>query len=125
MVMDKYVISSDVLELISSHLICPEKGGILGADDSNTVVAFCFDKNGVTERSTYFPNVEYLNQVIRDWYEKGIYFIGFAHSHPKTSIHLSAPDLYYANMIKELCNLNEVLMLLYIPQTHRFYQYVV
>lgn len=123
--MDKYVISSHVLKMVSSHLTCPEMGGILGVDDSNTVVAFCFDKNGVTEKTTYFPDVKYLNQVIQDWYNKGIYFAGFAHSHPKTSINLSEPDLYYANKIKNLCGLSEILMLLYIPQTGCFYQYIV
>jgi len=123
--MDKYTISSRVLKLVSSHLIHPEMGGILGVDASNTVVAFCFDKYGVTEKTTYFPDVRYLNQVIRDWYGKGICFIGFAHSHPKTSINLSEPDLYYANRVKELCGLSEILMLLYIPQTRCFYQYIV
>ena len=123
--MDKYEINNCVLKTISYYLIRPEMGGILGVDETNTVVAFCFDKNGTTEENTYFPNVEYLNQVIQNWHENGIYFVGLVHSHPETAINLSEPDLYYASRIKKLCGIKEVLMLLYIPQTHRFFQYVV
>ena len=122
---EKYRIAEYVLKNIRSVLCVPEIGGILGIDNTNTVVKFHYDITGVTHRHNYIPDVDKLNKVINEWAELQIEFIGFVHSHGSGKFNLSSTDIKYAKKIKDFCNIPEILMLLYIPDEDIFYQYIV
>ena len=123
--MKQITISQSVLEQIQATLLCPEMGGILGADSEGNIIAYYYDEYGVSDETTYFPDVKSLNQVIRHWFEVGIYFVGFVHSHEIGKEKLSIPDRNYAEKIKEICQMRVVVMLLYIPKTKKFYDFLV
>lgn len=118
-------IRPDVYGDIEKSLSSPEMGGILGMDQSETVVKFYFDATGTTAENSYIPDVKTLNRVIQDWFEMGIYFAGFVHSHVKEKTTLSWADVDYAKTIKNVCGIDCVLMMLYIPETGEFYEYTV
>ena len=122
-----FCLHDKVLAQIKGTLRLYETGGILGAsiDATNTVTAFHFDSTGRTEHSTYTPDVGNLNRVIAEWAEEGIEFVGFVHSHPKEDCKLSKPDIEYADKIKEVCSLPQVLMVIYLPDTEAIYPYVI
>lgn len=121
-----YCLKEKVLVQIKKTLYLPETGGILGVNinDRRTVTAFHFDSTGKTEGNTYTPDVDTLNRVIAEWAEDGIEFIGFVHSHPKGGRKLSPPDVEYANEIMRACNMAEILMMIYLPDTQELYPYV-
>ena len=119
-----YQITKSVLAEIESALVLPEMGGILGIDKTKTVVKFYHDSTGRSTAHRYFPNIETLNKVIAEWYNAEINFIGFVHSHRAGLTKLSPCDLRYSEKIKSFCRMNEILMLLYIPDAKTFYQYV-
>ncbi len=120
-----YLIQNSIFYQIKQNLYLPEMGGILGINinDRHTVTDFYFDSIGTTEKNCYTPDVETLNRVIAKWAENGIEFIGFVHSHPN-SIHLSRHDIEYANKIMRACNMPEIIMMIYIPETQELHQYV-
>ena len=115
----------DVYGCIKSALKRPETGGILGADSSGTVVAFHFDATGTTAENQYTPDTVTLNRVIEEWFQDGITFAGFVHAHVRDATKLSWADMDYARKIKAVCQMKSVLMLLYIPETETFYEYVI
>ncbi len=119
------VISESVYEQIRQALISPEMGGILGTDDSGIVTNFYHDTGGISTKKNYIPDVKNLNEVIDAWSKRGIKFVGFVHSHSKNKSKLSAADIDYAEKIKSTCHLTEILMLLYLPATKTFYQYII
>ena len=110
---------------MKSALRRPEMGGIRGADSSGTVSEFCPDTTGSTMANQYTPDCATLNRVIAQWFQRGIYFAGFVHSHPKEYTALSCADVEYARKIKAVNHMESVLMLLYIPETNRFYEYLI
>ena len=120
-----YRILPDVYERMKDALRRPETGGILGADSSGAVVRFHFDAAGITMENLYAPDVTTLNRVISEWFQEGIYFAGFVHTHTKEATKLSWADTDYAQTVKKACQMESVLMLLYIPETETFYEYVV
>lgn len=115
----------DVYECIKSSLNRPEMGGILGADSSGIVVAFHFDATGTTTKNQYTPDTEALNHVIGTWFAQGVHFAGFVHTHNKCMEKLSWADTNYALTLKKVCQMESVLMLLYIPETQAFYKYII
>ena len=121
-----YQIQETVTNQIKRSLSVPETGGILGVsiNDRQTVTSFYYDGTGKTEKNTYTPNIEDLNKVIADWAEHEIEFVGFVHSHPKGRYKLSTPDVEYANEIMRVCDMPEILMMIYLPDTQELYQYV-
>lgn len=121
-----YQISRQIISAITENLYLPETGGILGVNinDRKAVTAFHYDSTGKTEGNTYTPDIETLNKVIAEWAENGIEFIGFVHSHPKGGRKLSVPDIEYANEIKKVCNMPQILMVIYLPDSEEFYPYV-
>lgn len=119
-----YLLDESVLNEIVNTLIQPEMGGILGIDETNTVVKFQFDNTGRSTAHRYIPDVKILNRVIGEWYNSGIFFIGFVHSHAQGREQLSPCDIRYAEKIKTACNMTEILMLIYIPNKKSFHQYI-
>ena len=121
----RFRIYPDVYSDIKKALTFPEMGGILGMDQSGKIVKFHFDATGTTAKNLYTPDVKTLNRVIQDWFEMGIYFAGFVHSHVRGKTRLSWADVNYAQTIKNVCGMDSVLMMLYIPETGEFYEYTV
>lgn len=121
-----YQIQEIIASQIKLMLSIPETGGILGVNinDRHTVIAFHYDSTGKTEGNTYTPDVNTMNKVIAEWADEGIEFIGFVHSHPAKGRKLSSPDIEYANEIMRVCNMPEILMVIYLPDTQEIYQYV-
>lgn len=119
-----YLLDESVLNEIVNTLIQPEMGGILGIDETNTVVKFQFDNTGRSTAHRYIPDVKILNRVIGEWYNSGIFFIDFVHSHAQGREQLSPCDIRYAEKIKTACNMTEILMLIYIPNKKSFHQYI-
>ena len=120
-----YEIDVAVLEEIRQKVYRPEMGGILGINENRIVTEFHFDNLGVTEDHRYIPNIITLNEIICIWQSKQVEFIGFVHSHPKGRNKLSLIDIDCAKRIKESTNMQEILMLLYIPEEEQYHQYVI
>ena len=96
-----YIITEDVLsrirETVGSQI--PETGGILGSSDGKHVDHFYFDVTASVTGATYEPDCDKLNLIIQKWYEKGIEFVGFIHSHPRGAVKPSDPDNLYTTKI--------------------------
>ena len=92
--------------------------------DRRTVTAFHYDSTGKTQGNTYTPDVDTLNRVISEWAENGIEFAGFVHSHPRRNRKLSPPDIEYANKIKDVCDMPQIIMALYLPDSGEIFTYV-
>lgn len=122
--MKMYRLDESVISEIINTLIQPEMGGILGIDETNTVVKFHFDSTGRSTAHRYIPDVKTLNRVIDEWYDSGIFFIGFVHSHAQARNQLSPCDIRYAEKIKTACGMTEILMLIYLPNKKSFHQYI-
>lgn len=121
----EYTISNSVLNEIKSTLSFPEMGGILGSTTNKIITAYYHDITGSTTATNYTPDINALNCVIRQWYIRGIDFIGFVHSHSASKKNLSLVDIRYAEKIKRCCGLTEIFMLLFIPNDQSFHQYVI
>ena len=119
-----YRLDESVFSEIINTLIQPEMGGILGIDETNTIVKFYFDCTGRSTAHRYIPDVKTLNRVISEWYNDKIFFIGFVHSHSQGREQLSPCDIHYAEKIKTACDMTEILMSIYLPNKKSFYQYI-
>ena len=119
-----YRLAGSVISEITDTLIQPEMGGILGVDEANNVVKFHFASTGRSTAHRYIPDAKTLNRVIGEWYNNGIFFIGFVHSHAQGREQLSPCDVRYAEKIKTACGMTEILMLIYLPNKKSFHQYI-
>lgn len=92
-----YIITEEVFtqirETVGYHI--PETGGILGSSDGKHIDHFYFDRTAEVTGATYEPDCVELNLVIQKWYEEGIEFVGFIHSHPRGAVKPSDPDNLY------------------------------
>ena len=122
--LNAYDLTESVLRRIRTALTVPETGGILGGNENLVVTAFHHDDTGRTTARTYTPDTDKLNEVIREWSQRGITFVGFVHSHPSNRNKLSAVDIRYAEKIKSCCGMSKILMLLYLPSEDSFHQFV-
>ena len=121
-----YQIQETVASQIELRLSLPETGGILGVniDAPHIITAFHYDSTGKTQGNTYTPDVDTLNRVISEWAENGIEFAGFVHSHPRRNRKLSPPDIEYANKIKDVCDMPQIIMAIYLPDSGEIFTYV-
>lgn len=119
-----FIIEEAVYKEIYKTLTIPEQGGILGCDENGKVISFFPDVTGKTTKKYYIPNVNKLNEVIKEWSENGINFAGFVHTHRKGRGQLSSIDVDYAKKIKHSCNMEEILMLIYMPEDNSFKKFV-
>lgn len=76
-----------------------ERGGMLGSNKWGVISHFFPDSTAECSASEYTPDIEKLNDVIREWKKQGIRFQGFVHSHPAGFQRLSNPDKEYARDI--------------------------
>ena len=106
---------SQIRETVGSHI--SETGGILGSSNGKHIDHFYFDKTAEVTGATYEPDCNELNPVIQKWYEEGIEFVGFIHSHPRGAIKPSNPDNLYTKKIMEAFEMEYFVSL--IVQVHR------
>lgn len=106
---------SRIRETIGSQI--PETGGILGSSDGKHIDYFYFDETANVSGATYEPDCDKLNLIIQKWYEEGIEFVGFIHSHPRGVITPSNPDNLYTKKIMEALDMEYFISL--IVQAHK------
>lgn len=93
-------IANNILREILNQmpLVPPEAGGIIGGIKGQVCI-WQYD-SGYTERGcAYRPNVEYLNDVIKEWMDCGFTFMGIVHVHFGGSRGLSDSDISYIERI--------------------------
>ena len=76
-----------------------ESGGIFGGQNG-IITHFYPDRKAIPISHAYAPHIESLNQVISEWLQAGIYFLGFIHSHTKNGM-LSEDDIAYCQAFFE------------------------
>ena len=112
-----YIITEEVFtqirETVGYHI--PETGGILGSSDGKHVDHFYFDVTASVTGATYEPDCDKLNLIIQKWYEEGIEFVGFVHSHPRGAIHPSSPDSLYTERIMKALEMEYFVSLIVQP----------
>lgn len=76
----------------------PEAGGIIGGTEG-AVRIWRYDGGYPEKGCVYRPNVEYLNDVIAEWMDSGLSFMGIIHVHFGGSRGLSDSDIRYIEKI--------------------------
>ncbi len=79
-------------------LVPPEAGGIIGGKEGR-VCCWEYDKGYFEKGCAYSPNVNFLNEVIAEWIDKGYDFMGIFHVHFGGSKNLSGSDKEYIEKI--------------------------
>lgn len=109
-------ILEDVLDkiIISSPLVPPETGGIIGG--KNQIVSHVvFDSGNKNSNGydIYAPNTAFLNQMISRWCDEDIALYGIFHCHFPGKYALSNGDRYYISQIMD--SLSSQVKSLYFP----------
>lgn len=79
-------------------LVPPEAGGIIGGKEER-VSLWKYDSGYPQKGCAYCPNVNFLNEVIAAWLDKGYDFMGILHVHFGGSKGLSNSDKQYIEKI--------------------------
>lgn len=93
-----YNVLNEILQRVPSAP--PETGGIIGGKDER-ICLWEYDRGYPVKGCAYRPNVNFLNQVIAEWLDKGYDFMGIFHVHFGGSKNLSDGDKRY---IEEIMN---------------------
>lgn len=111
----KITITNKVWEEIKTTIgnAKPEAGGILGIRKEK-IVAYYFDRTGLSLENKYIPDVGRINRVIADWAECGVSFCGFIHSHPLPYAKPSYGDIEYVKKILKNNELKKLYLLIYL-----------
>lgn len=91
----------------------PEMGGILGGVEGIVTQLFLDEGIENEKKCSYTPNVFKLNEIIREWDDKGIEFYGIFHTHCYGSGGLSEGDTRYMKEIME--SMPKTVKKLYFP----------
>lgn len=89
----------------------PESGGILGGKGLHCQT-FYFDSTSINSGNTYKPNTLKTNEVIKEWYNDDVEFIGIIHSHPENITQLSYSDIEYAHKLMGLNSFSRFIMII-------------
>lgn len=101
-------------EIISNQReIPPETGGILGGTKGRITIAVHDIGIQSEKKCSYTPNVEKMNQIIAEWKEKNIDFMGIYHSHFFGVDTLSEGDRKYIECIMK--SMPKSINILYFP----------
>ena len=85
--------------LMDCPSVPPETGGLLGGN-GQMVSCAVFDKSvPIMKKAQYIPDTIFLNQVLMEWAQSGIEFLGMFHSHPVGATKLSGQDEIYISEI--------------------------
>ncbi len=85
---------------------CETGGALFGKEDDYIIRKFVPDVDAKTSHSTYEINTDYINSVIkRYWEQEQLSLLGIVHSHPKGFSRLSGPDIaYFRNLLQKSIN---------------------
>ena len=86
--------------IVGKHCEC---GGILGGSHYEHISVYSHDISACCNCNEYRPDTEYLSHIVEGWFAKGLFMLGFVHSHPPNASSLSSADVLYA---KEFLRLN-------------------
>lgn len=96
-------VSKKIIELLSNFVpsLSYETGGILGSNGNEVVDEIAIDKpkNFGMKACSYSPNIDYLNDIIEQWQDRNIEFVGIFHSHFGNACKLSNNDVEYIHRI--------------------------
>ena len=96
-----------------------ETGGLLGSTQPGLIDHFAFDNVFCcTEKGRYTPDVAFLNNILTDWHDKNISFVGLIHS-PEDRETLSEADIKYEVQVIRLNAIESMIMGLYIQATRK------
>lgn len=112
--LQRFLPTPDVLRRIHRTIgMCqPETGGFLGSKDGLHIDHYYYDKTAVTSGTTYSPDVEAVNRVLRRWRERGITPVGGIHSHPFGCIYPSSGDIAYAEQIMKAWGTDSIVVVI-------------
>lgn len=83
-------------EMLNTGINVPyEIGGLLGGTDG-VISTYCIDMGVAHGKTCYYPDVEYLNNILEKWTHKGVSLYGFFHTHILGRSELSPGDEEYA-----------------------------
>lgn len=93
-------IYNEILNEVLNHMpsVPPETGGIIGGKEGR-VCLWKYDIGYSEKGCAYRPNVNFLNEVIATWIDKGYDFMGILHVHFGGSKALSDGDKRYIEKI--------------------------
>lgn len=96
-------------EIINIFEFSPyESGGFLGGCD-DTVIKVIYD-NEDFRFAEYKPNNKLLNDILKEWYENDIEFLGIFHTHYPKCTSLSRNDEKFINkFMQEVCDENDIM----------------
>lgn len=115
-----YIVKNEILQTLGQFAF--ETGGILGSCEGEVIDCFCFDKGIMNTGNSYNPNVKYLNEILEEWNDNNIKFIGIIHSHMRRKT-LSLADLYFAEKLMKSNLIEELIMSLFIIERHEIICY--
>lgn len=101
---------NEILSVLGSKK--PELGGMLGFTlDQDVIDTYVFDAGAKVNSVEYNPNINYLNKIIEnEWEKEKIFLGGFVHSHPGNFNRLSYADVEYAQRIMEAFDMKYIFM---------------
>ncbi|HBA69691.1 MAG TPA: hypothetical protein DCZ40_10100 [Lachnospiraceae bacterium] len=93
-------IHNETLNIVLNQmpLVPPEAGGIIGGKEGQ-IILWEYDAGYFAKGCSYCPNVNFLNEVIAAWLDKGYDFMGIVHVHFGGSKFLSDGDKKYIEKI--------------------------
>lgn len=100
--MKDLIITRQVYENIlhTIGLLEPERGGILGADESGVISHYYYDASAQHSCNSYEPDVDAVNNVLlNEWHPKGVRMVGIVHSHANGNSVPSCGDVNYGMRI--------------------------
>ena len=117
--------SQDVQKMIKDTIgsAIVEAGGILGRD-SETINYFYYDSGTASLRNEYIPDIDNLNEKLKEWHERNISFAGVIHSHCMKE-QLSYVDIEYAKLFMKVNKTDSLLMHLFVKSTGSIITYQV
>lgn len=106
-------IDTTVLDELGRFFVgkCRECGGVFGGTDYEHISVWSPDANAYCDRNEYRPDTEHLSHIVEEWFTKGLFMLGFVHSHPPHASSLSSADILYA---KEFLRMNETIPRIYM-----------
>ncbi len=99
-----------------------ESGGILGGSDIDNVTYYHFDRAGTLD--IYIPDIVKLNQVINEWAQSHVRFLGIIHSHFSKST-LSYADVEYARLMLRSNLMERINMPILVIESNTIKNYIV
>lgn len=116
------IIAQKVYEELSQAFCASfsETGGMFGETEKG-IVAFYFDRSGISRTDSYEPDIETMNRILEEWNRQGIFFAGLVHTHKKNR-NLSQFDLDYGEKLVSVFQ-RAVVLGVFVTETKTLFLY--